>query len=96
VKFSEAKAKAVEALRTGDYRIGVRDDITQNYLATNQISNAEAAEILSKARGPGELRKHHFLEVDIWILKPDNWYVKFYFIDAGWFISFKPQEKEVS
>jgi len=95
VKFSEAKSSAINALRTGDYRLAVRNDIDQNQLATGQISSFEAAEILMRARGPGECRKHHFLDTDVWILKPDNWYIKFYFLEKCWFVSFKTQAKEV-
>ena len=66
---------------------------SKNLYASGELSNEDMIEIIKSCRGDCyEKQRHHFLDIDIYIMKLkgryDGLYVKFYFIEPDvWFVS---------
>lgn len=88
IGFREARKRAIEALRTGNYSIAARNNIDAgNLLATGDVSKDEIIEVLKACTGNDhERRPHHMIRgIDVHIVKSAGWYIKFYFIDPDTF-----------
>ncbi|MBA96175.1 MAG: hypothetical protein COB29_07855 [Sulfitobacter sp.] len=86
IGFKEAKRRAIEALRDKTYEVETRREIeTKNLLYSNAVSEEEIIDVISKCRGQDhEMRPHHMVKtVDVHILRKEDWYIKFYFLDPN-------------
>lgn len=91
--FKQAKAQILKALREGRVQHEARSAQDQtNLLAIGAVSTVEAISIIQQTRGDqAEPRPLHAdPSITVWILKPAGWYIKFYFLDTAWFVSFHP------
>jgi hypothetical protein len=83
-KFKTVKSDVVNCLREGRFQHEFRGSIdTKNVLSTGEISVDDVIKLILKTKGfEYECRPHHMVSgVDVHILKPDNWYIKFYFVE---------------
>ncbi|MDR0306730.1 MAG: type II toxin-antitoxin system MqsR family toxin [Chitinispirillales bacterium] len=83
--FNEVKVKAIDCIKNGHVR-HIERDIGKNMFAVGDFTPEEMILIIGACRGDWyNSRKHHFLEVDVHILKPrgkyDGLYIKFFFIE---------------
>lgn len=87
--FEQAKAQILNHLRAGSVRHEARP-ARKNLLQTGQISLVEAAALVAKTRGQQATSTPHHQDASIlvWVLRPDDWYIKCYLVDECWFISF--------
>lgn len=98
--FKDARSRAIEALKSGDFEHATRADIDdKNLLFTGEVTVSKLIELLKGCRGNQyEVSPHHQVaSVDVHIFKPQakepdgtkvGWYIKLYFIDPDtWFIS---------
>lgn len=89
--FQEAKRKALTALQDGKVAYETREaQEKKNLLATGAITFAEAASIIGLTRGhQASCSPHHLDEqLEVWVFRPTDWYIKFYFLDDCMFVSF--------
>lgn len=95
MNFSQAKNKIVEAILAGDYLAESRSETGKNLLEDKELSDLDAAAIVSKTRGSqAKKSSHHQVSaIDVWVFRPDGWYVKFYFTSSNVIISFHRSEK---
>ena len=78
----------IEALESGLFQHAVRDEIEEkNLLHTGDITSEEVCEIVKKCNGThhSETPHHMIAGVSVHVLKRDDWYIKFYFIDKNTF-----------
>jgi hypothetical protein len=91
VKFTEAKTEALKALKAGRVHHEPREVRAQkNLLAIGAISIDEAIALIAQTRGTQARSSpfHRDPSIRIWIFKPRDWYIKFYFIEDCFFVSF--------
>jgi hypothetical protein len=95
MQFAQAKRQLIEALRNQHFQHEIRKGESKNYLADERITIAEAITIIEKTKGhQASTSWHHFdPQLPIWIFRPDDWYIKFYFKNGLLFISFHPSEE---
>lgn len=89
--FSQAKAHAAKALREGRIQHEAREAQTQkNLLATGGIDTEEALQLIQATRGQqAKCSPHHAdASIQVWVFRPQDWYIKFYLLDQCIFISF--------
>jgi hypothetical protein len=90
--FKEIKDTVIKCIRSGFVQHEERDS-DKNLYATGDLSSAEVIKIIEYCRGDWyQKSRHHFLDIDVHVLKPkgkyDGYYIKFYFIEPdAWFIS---------
>ena len=82
-KFNTVKSEVINCLKKGRFQhevIGAID--TKNFLSTGEISVDDVIRLISKTKGfQYECSPHHMVSgIDVHIFKPDNWYIKFYFV----------------
>lgn len=89
MNFEEAKREVLAALRAGRIHHEPRSP-EKNLLASRQLSLPEAETIVARTRGHQASCAPHHLDpqLRVWIFQPSGWYIKFYFRDGCWFISF--------
>jgi len=85
--FKEIRCKAIECIKNGHVR-HIERDISKNMFAGGDFTPEEMISIIGACRGDCySSAKHHFLEVDVHILKPqgryDGLYIKFFFIEPN-------------
>lgn len=87
--FEQAKALVLAHLQAGTVRHEPRP-ARKNLLQTGQISLVEAAAIVARTRGhqASSTPHHQDASIPVWVLQPDDWYIKCYLVDECWFISF--------
>lgn len=61
--------------------------VEKNLLVTGQITVEEVIELINRTKGNDfKCVKHHILKnIDVYIFKPNNWYIKCYFIEPDIF-----------
>lgn len=82
--FKSVKSEVVNCLREGRFQHEFRESIdTKNVLSTGEISVDDVIKLILKTKGfQYECSPHHMVSsIDVHILKPDNWYIKFYFVE---------------
>jgi len=90
--FNEIKKQAIQCILADNVQHEARES-SKNLYASGYLSDEVVIKIIESCRGDCyEKNRHHFLNVDVHILKPkgkyDGYYVKFYFIEPDvWFIS---------
>ncbi len=95
MKFSEAKASVIKALRDESIQHEARAAQAQkNLLATGQVSIEEAILLVGSTRGDQATNSPHHKDpkILVWVFTPKDWYIKFYLLDGAWFISFHRTE----
>jgi len=96
MSWSEAKRLVLECLKDGRIQHEQRGDIDiKNHLATGQISVSQVEELLRRARGNDHRESKHHLDrsVVVHVVKRQNWYIKWYFLEPdSVFISVHPEE----
>ncbi len=89
--FKQAKADVLDALQKGHYQHEVRSGaIDKNLLQTGAMSPVELSAIIGRCRGQHHsMSAHHQVpSITVHVLKRDEWYIKFYFIEPDtYFIS---------
>lgn len=93
--FSQAKAGVIAALREGRVQHEAREVADQkNLLAINKIDRDDAIALIQSTRGTqGKASPHHAdASIEVWVFKPRDWYIKFYFTELCVFISFHRNE----
>ncbi|MCF6199306.1 MAG: hypothetical protein L3J67_07910 [Hyphomicrobiaceae bacterium] len=88
MSFRETKYLVIKALQKGEFQHEARNEIDdKNLLSTGEISTEEIIEVIDRCNGTHHsCSEHHFLEsVKVHVLKRDDWYIKFYFIDPDTF-----------
>ncbi len=83
--FKDVKEQAIKCLKSGYVR-HVERDLDKNLFAAGELSSEDMIAIISSCRGDCyQLDKHHFLNIEVHILKPrgkhDGLYVKFFFVE---------------
>lgn len=83
--FKEIKKQAIDCIKC-DHIKHIERDLDKNLFADGLISSDEMIKIISSCNGDCyECSKHHFMDIDVHILKPngryDGLYVKFFFIE---------------
>lgn len=87
--FKEARARLIEALRSGVYDVERRADAEEkNLLATREVSEEFVVRLLLRCAGwEYSTSKHHFQDEQCHIFTPmmagDRWYIKAYFEPAS-------------
>jgi hypothetical protein len=84
IGFNEAKRRVIAALDTGQYQHESREGIdTKNLLLTGQISAQELKAVLVRSNGNDHVASPHHADsnTEVHIIKHNEWYVKFYFVD---------------
>jgi len=90
--FNEIKQKVIKCIQMNLVQHETRTN-SKNLYASGELSDEDVIDILKSCRGDCyEKQRHHFLDVDIHIMKPkgryDGLYVKFYLIEPDvWFVS---------
>jgi hypothetical protein len=100
VNFKDAKRRAIEALRSGDFQHEARNDIDdKNLLVTGRITAEQVVTLLNRCRGTQHASSPHHQDasIEVHVFKPvaraadgtqTRWYIKLYFLDPDtWFIS---------
>ncbi len=89
--FRETQRAVIAALESGEYQHVSRGDIDiKNLLATGEVSAREIVEVVRSCRGIHHASSpHHAVAaVEVYVLKRDGWYIKFFFIEPDtWLIS---------
>lgn len=96
-RFSQAKADVIAALKEGRIQHEAREARAQkNLLAIGKIDWKEAIALVQSTRGDqAKATPHHANpSVEVWVFRPAEWYIKFYFLDQCVFISFHKNEPE--
>ena len=91
MKFLQVKALVIEALSEGRAHAEAREAQTEkNLLATGQIDPCEAIRIIQRTRGDQAKSSPHHSDssIEVWVLRPQGWYIKFFILEDCWFISF--------
>lgn len=86
--FNDAKKKVLDALKNGTYQHAARAQIDgKNLLETGDVSSEFVIKLVTKCNGNNcTISTHHQISsVEVYVLKKDGWYVKFYFIDPDTF-----------
>ncbi|MBV8076743.1 MAG: hypothetical protein JO284_10110 [Planctomycetaceae bacterium] len=85
--FTEARKKAVEALRSGRFQSEPEGVVKgKNLLGTGEISSADVIDLLHRCRGPQHSSNPHHFNADITVhvfqpvMNQVQWYIKLYFI----------------
>ncbi len=84
--FKQVKAKAVKLLNAGEITHEARNNINEkNLLSTGALSIKDVIKLINKTKGfQFTTSKHHMAPtIDVYIFRPDGWYIKFYFIEPG-------------
>lgn len=88
--LKDVRKKAIKCLKSGCIqhetdRSGNIDE--KNLLVTGQVSVEEVIKLINATKGSGfKSVKHHSLkDIDVYIFKPNNWYIKCYFIEPDIF-----------
>lgn len=88
--LKDIRAKAIDCLKSGQIqhdtdRSGRIDE--KNLLVTGQISVDDVIELIKQTKGGDfETSSHHFIAgLDVYIFKPNGWYIKCYFIEPDIF-----------
>jgi hypothetical protein len=96
MKFLQAKALVIKALSEGRVHVEAREtQAEKNLLAIGKIDPDEAILIIQATRGDQAKSSPHHKDKSIlvWVFRPQGWYIKFYFLEDCWFISFhRPDE----
>jgi hypothetical protein len=96
--FKQAKADVLDALLNGRYQHETRKGaIDKNLLQTGAMSPVELSAVIGRCRGQHHsMSTHHQIPaITVHVLKRDEWYIKFYFIDPDtYFISVHQTEPE--
>lgn len=89
--FKQAKNEVMEALRNKSFRHEVRPE-EKNLLQTGEVTLEVALNLVAKTRGDEAAKSKHHLDstIDVWVFRPQGWYIKFYLQGGCWFISFHP------
>lgn len=92
--FDSAKKEVLEALRQRKFFNEPRSESEKNLLETGEVTIEEAIRLVESTRGNQATNSsHHFNpSIVVWVFKPKGWYIKFYFANGCWFISFHPTE----
>lgn len=103
--FKDAKRIFISAIAADEVQHERRTAWGKNWLADKQLSNEQAASIVSQTRGQDASppTPHHYLPgVEVWVFKPlynnERWYVKGYWTEDElhlvelYLISFHPSE----
>tara|TARA_R110000850_G_scaffold214249_3_gene340173 strand:- start:4574 stop:4858 length:285 start_codon:yes stop_codon:yes gene_type:complete len=89
--FKAAKAALINALKNGNYQHAERGSIdVKNLLAIGRVTAEELIEVIKRCDGTQHsCSKHHQVkELDVHLIKCNEWYVRFFFITPDvWFIS---------
>lgn len=92
MSFNKVKQKVIKCILSNNVQHETRE-CSKNLYATGELSDEDVIKIIQSCQGDCyEKQRHHFLDVDVHIMKPkgkyDGLYVKFYFIEPdAWFIS---------
>lgn len=84
IGFTEAKRRLIKTLREGPFLHEARNQVaTKNLLQMGQITPDDLTEIVKRCSGQHHERSphHSVTSIDVHILRRDDWYVKFYFVD---------------
>ena len=88
--FKKIKAEVIDCLNAGKVRHEERDNIeVKNLLAIGEVTVAQVAMIIARARGGDyECSPHHFdQKIDVHTIKTINggkaWYIKWYFLEPN-------------
>ena len=82
--FKEIKKRVISALRAGNYQHEARADINiKNLLVTGQVSPKDVEKILGNCTNNhlSTTPHHEDSSIAVHVVKKDDWYIKFYFID---------------
>ncbi len=92
MSFKNTKSEVMEALRNKTFRHELRQGDQKNLLQTGEVTLEEALDLMARTRGDqASCSKHHFdTTIDVWVFRPQGWYIKFYLQGGCWFISFHP------
>ena len=95
--YDASKRQAIQALHERRFRHERRSGENKNLLETGEVTIEEAIQLLGQTRGTEATSSpHHFdRSVDVWVLRPRGWYIKFYVMDLCWFISFHQSEERL-
>ena len=98
--FKDARKKAIEALKKGEFHHESRGNIDdKNLLLTGKVSVDDVIGLLRRCRGDQHSSSPHYnaASVDVHVFKPvikeaggteTRWYIKLYFLDPDtWFNS---------
>lgn len=83
--FKEVKRKAIECIKNDHVRHVARG-VEKNLFASGELTSAEVINIIGSCQGDCyETDKHHFLDIEVHILRPrgkyDGFYIKFFFVE---------------
>lgn len=87
--FDEVKRSLLEALRVGQIQHDFRPE-GKNLLASGLVDPSKAMALIGRARGheAHESPHHEDASVQVWVLRPQGWYIKFYYRKVWRFVSF--------
>lgn len=83
-KFKDVKRRVIAALKDGNYKIEVRDNIDEkNLLAIGEVKAEDVVGLIKRCSGIHHSCSPHrtnnkFL---VHVMTPSGWYIKFYFLD---------------
>ena len=88
------KREVLEALRLGNIQHDFRPE-GKNLLASGAVDPATAANLIGQTRGhqAKESRHHADASVQVWVLRPADWYIKLYYRLVWRFVSFHREEE---
>lgn len=84
IGYKLARKSVLNVLKDGTYQHETRDNcVDKNKLQTGEVTPKEVISIIEKSCGSDYTSSahHRASEIEVHIIKKDDWYIKFYFIE---------------